>query len=138
VTIGGVLNFFFALGVQKYLADGQLVKVGAALIMLSSVSLALVGTFTIAYAILHGIVSLGYFVFAPIGFILIGFGTKENTIKKPSIATGIAALIAILILPIILLVMPFKVGFAVPEMTEALIVATWVIFMGVNLLKYKH
>jgi len=137
VLIGGTLNFFFAFGVHEYLAAGRLVKVGAPLIMLSSVFLALVGILTIAYPMLHAIVSLGYFIFAPIGFILIGLATKENAIKKLSVATGIAALIAILILPIIFLVMPFKVGFAVPEMTEALILATWILFMGAKLLKIR-
>jgi hypothetical protein len=51
---------------------------------------------------------------------------------------GIAALIAILVLPIILLVLPFEIGFAVPEIIEALIVAAWTIFMGAKLLKYEH
>jgi len=138
VMIGGVLNFFFALGIREYLAGGRLAKAGVALIMLGSASLALVGVFTIAYPVLHGIVALGEFVLAPIGFILIGFSAKESAVKKLSIATGIAALIAILILPVILLALPFKVGFAVPEMIEALIVTTWIIFMGTKLLRAPY
>jgi len=135
VIIGGVLNFIFALGVRKYLSERRVVRIGAALIMLSSVCLAFVGVFTIAYHFAHAIVSLGYFVSAPIGFILIGLGTERGTIRTPSIVTGIAALLAILILPMIFLVMPFKVGFAVPEMIEALILAAWMVFMGVKLLR---
>jgi len=138
VIIGGALNFLFALGIREYLGGGRLVKVGVALIMLGSASLALVGVFTIAYPVLHGVVALGEFVLAPIGFILIGISAKEGTIRRPSIATGIAALIAILVLPVILLALPFKVGFAVPEMAEALIVAVWIIFMGTKLLTHKQ
>jgi len=138
VMIGGVLNFLFALGIREYLAGGRLAKMGVALIMLGSASLALVGVFTIAYPLLHGIVALGEFVLAPIGFILIGVSAKESAVKKLSIATGIAALIAILILPVILLTLPFKVGFAVPEMIEAFIVATWIIFMGTKLLRAPY
>lgn len=134
VIIGGVLNFLFALGIREYLSGGRLVKGGVALIMLGSVSLALVGIFTVSYPMLHGIVALSEFVLAPIGFILIGFGAKESAMKKLSIGAGIAALIAILILPAVLLALPFKVGFAVPEMIEALIIAAWVVFMGVKLL----
>ncbi len=135
VIIGGVLNFIFALGVRKYLSRRRVVRIGAALVMLSSVFLAFVGIFTLEYHFAHATVSLGYFVSAPIGFILIGLGTEKDTIRTSSIIAGIAALLAILILPIIFLVVPFKVGFAVPEMVEALILAAWMVFMGVRLLR---
>lgn len=138
VMIGGVLNFLFAVGLREYLGGRRLAKVGVALIMLGSASLALVGVFTIAYPVLHSIVALGEFVLAPIGFILIGFSANDSAVKKLSIATGIAALIAILILPVVLLALPFTVGFAVPEMIEALIVATWIIFMGTKLLTFRQ
>jgi hypothetical membrane protein len=72
---------------------------------------------------------------APIGFILIGLGTERDAIRTPSIVTGIAALLAILMLPMMFLVMPFKVGFAVPEIIEALILAAWMNFIGVKLLR---
>jgi len=74
----------------------------------------------------------------PIGFMLIGFGADENNFKKLSIVDGIAALISIPVLTVILLNMPFKVGFAVPEATEALILGIWMVFTGVKLLKYGH
>lgn len=138
VIIGGILHFIFALGIREYLSRGRFVKTGVTLIMLGSVSLALVGIFTIFYPILHGIVALGEFILAPIGIILIGFSVKNNTMKKISITAGIAALAVILILPVILLALPFKVGFAIPEMIEGLIVATWIIFIGTKLLKFKH
>ena len=138
VVIGGVLNFIFALGARKYLSERRVVRIGAALVMLSSVCLALVGIFTVTYHFAHAIVSLGYFVLAPTGFILIGLGTERDTIRTLSIVTGIAALLAILILPMMFLVVPFKVGFAVPEMIEALILAAWIVFMGVRLLRAPY
>ena len=133
--VGGVLNLIFALGLRKYLFGRRLIEIGVALIMLSSVCLVLIGIFTIEHHNAHAIVSLGYFVLAPVGFILIGFGTKRDTIRTLSIATGIVALVAILMLPIIFLVTPFEVGFAVPEMIEALVLAAWVVFVGVKLLR---
>jgi len=135
VVIGGVLNFIFALGARKYLSGRRVVRIGVALVMLSSVCLALVGIFTVAYHFAHAIVSLGYFVLAPTGFTLIWLGTERDTIRTLSIVTGIAALLAILILPMMFLVVPFKVGFAVPEIIEALILAAWMVFMGVRLLR---
>jgi len=138
VMIGGVLSFFFAFGVREYMIGGKLVNAGTLAIMLSSVSLALVGIFTIQDPISHGIVSLGYFILSPVGFILIGLRAEENKFKKLSIVTGIAALVSILVLPVIILTMPFKAGFAVPEMIEAFILAIWMVFTGTKLLKYKH
>lgn len=138
VIVGGLFSFFFALGIREYLAPKKLVKAGVTLIMLGSISLALVGIFTVSYPILHGIVALAEFTLAPIGIILIGYASKENTIKKLSITNGIAALTAILIFPIILILLSLEVGFAVPELIEALIVSIWIVFMGTKLLKFKN
>jgi hypothetical membrane protein len=133
VVIGGVLNFIFALGAKRYLNGRLIVRTGCSLIMLSSVCLAFVGIFTIAYHLAHAIVSLGYFVSAPIGFILVGLGTEREEMRTLSIIIGIVALLSILMLPIIFLVIPIKVGFAIPEIIEALILATWIAFMGIKL-----
>jgi len=138
MIIGGTFNLIFAFGIHENLGGEGLRKYGIALIKLGSVSFALVGIFTVSYPILHAIVALGTFILAPIGFILIGLGSKEGTMKKLSIITGIAALMAILILPIILLALPFNVGFAVPEIIEGLIVAAWIIFMGTKLLTFRQ
>jgi len=115
MLIGGALNFIFALGLYKYLGREKLVRAGVVSIMLSSVSLAIVGVFTVDYHIPHGLAAFGYFVLSPIGFLLIGSGTKEDIIRKLSFACGVAALLAILVLPVIVLALPLNVGFAVPE-----------------------
>ena len=138
MIIDGFFNFIFALGIREYLGKESLAKYGTFLIILGSVSLALVGIFTVSYPILHGIFALGTFVLPPTGFILIGFSSEQPPIKKLSITTGIAALMVILVLPVILLALPFNVGFAVPEIIWSLIVATWVIFVGMQLLRYPQ
>lgn len=135
MLISGGLNFLFALGLRRYMDKEKLIRAGIVSIMISSVSLALVGVFTIDYLVLHGIVAFGYFVLAPAGFLLIGFGTKERTIKNLSVTCGIAALLAILVLPVIIFASPFKVGFAVPELVEGLVIAVWTVFMSAKLLR---
>jgi hypothetical membrane protein len=137
MLLGGGLNFLFALGLYKYLPTEKLIRGGVFSIMVSSICLALIGIFTIDNLVMHGIVAFGYFVLAPAGFILIGFGTKEDAIKKLSFACGIAALLAILLLPVILLALPFKVGFAVPELIEGLIVSAWTIYMSARFFKQQ-
>ena len=95
MIIGGILNLIFALGIREYVRKEGLAKYGTFLIMLGSLSLTLVGIFTVSYPIFHGIVALGTFVLAPNGFILIGFSSEQLTIKKLSIIIGIAAIVAL-------------------------------------------
>lgn len=138
MLIGGVLNFLFALGLYKYLSKEKLFRAGAVSIMLSSVSLALVGVFSIEIHVSHGLAAFGYFVLAPTGFLLVGLGTKEDLIRKLSLACGFAALLAILVLPVVVFALSLNVGFAVPELVEGLIISAWAIYMSVKLLKpYK-
>jgi hypothetical membrane protein len=135
MLIGGALNFLFAVGLYKYLGKEKLIRAGVVSILLSSLSLALVGVFTINYHIPHGLAAFGYFVFAPAGFLLIGFGEEEDTIRKLSLACGFAALLSILVLPTAIFVLSLNVGFAVPELVEGLIILTWTIYMSVRLLR---
>jgi len=137
VLVGGVLNFLFALGLHHHLGREKLIKSGIISIMLSSIALALVGIFTVDYHIPHGVAAFGYFVLAPAGFLLIGLGTKEDIIRRISYVCGVGALLAILVLPVIVLFLPFEVGFAVPELAEGLIISAWTIYMSARLFERK-
>jgi hypothetical membrane protein len=134
MLLGGGLNVLLVLGLYKYLPAGRLVRAGVFSIMGSSICLFLVGVFTIDYFVMHGIVALGYFVMAPAGFLLIGFGTRQRAIKRVSFACGIVGLLAILVLPVVILALQFRVGFAVPEFAEALAILFWTIFMSTRLI----
>ncbi len=134
VLIGGALNFLYALGLRHNLGGGKLTQVGVVSIMVSSISLALVGIFTVDYLFFHGIVAFGYFMLTPVGFLLIGLGTKEEKIKKLSFSCGIAALFAILVLPVLILALSLGIGFAVPELVEGLVISVWTLLMSARLL----
>jgi hypothetical membrane protein len=138
MLIGGVLIFFFALGIREYFGGNRLVRVGVDLVIIASVFLALVGVFTIDMKVMHGIVSLGPLMLAPLGFFFIGFGTDEAKIRKFSIGCGAAALVSIFVLPIIILFLPFKVGFAVPEIINTIFTTVWIFGMGAKLIKHKN
>jgi hypothetical membrane protein len=137
MLIGGVLIFFFALGIREYFDGNRLVRIGVNLIIIASVFLALVGVFTVDMMPMHGIVSLGPLMLAPLGFVFIGFGTEEAKIRKFSICSGVAALVSILVLPMIILFLPFKIGFAVPEIINTIITTVWIFVMGIKLIKHK-
>ena len=135
MLLGGALNFWFAVGLYKFLGGVRLVLGGAVSIMLGSVSLALVGIFTVDYYMPHGIVAFGYFMLAPAGFLLIAYGTEEKAIRKLGFVCGVAALLAILVLPAIVFALQFNVGFAVSELIEGLVISVWTIYMSVRLLR---
>ena len=137
MLIGGVLNFLFAIGLYEYFGRGRLLRAGAVSIMLSSICLALVGVFTLDYHDQHVIAAIGYFVLAPAGFLLIGFGERENIVRTLSFTCGVAALLTIIVLPLIVFSLSFKFGFAVPELAEGLIISAWTIFMSTKFLKQQ-
>ena len=134
MLLGGTLNFLFATGLLEYFGKRKLLRAGAISIMISSIALALVGVFTIDN-FAHGIVAFGYFVLAPAGFLLIGFGIKGGAIRKLSFACGVAALLAILVLPVVVLALPFKIGFAVPELVEGLVISVWTVYISAKLIE---
>jgi hypothetical membrane protein len=137
MLIGGGIMFFFALGIREYFDGNRLVRVGVKLIITASVFLALVGVFTVDMMLLHGIVSLGPLLLAPLGFVFIGFGTEEAKLGKFSIWSGAAALVSSLILPMVIWFLPFKLGFAVPEIISTIITTVWIFVMGTKLIKHK-
>ncbi|HDQ06315.1 MAG TPA: DUF998 domain-containing protein [Candidatus Bathyarchaeota archaeon] len=139
MLIGGVIIFFFALGLREYFLDGnRLVRVGVNLVIVASILLALVSVFIFDMMLMHGIVSLGPLLLAPLGFVFIGFGTEETKIRKFSIGCGVAALVSILILPMIILFLPFNAGFAVPEIINTAITTVWLFAVGTELIKHKN
>ncbi len=137
MLLGGGLNFLFALGLYKYLPHVRFTRSGVFSIMASSVCLALVGVFTVDNLVLHGIVAFGYFVLGPAGFLLIGYSTEEHVIRQFSFVCGVSALLAILVLPFVIFVLSFEIGFAVPELVEGLIISAWTIYMSTRLLRQR-
>jgi len=135
VILGGLLNLPFAAGLYRYLGGERISRAGVLAILAGSVALLLVGVFTVDYLVLHAIVALGYFFLVPIGFLLIGFGSKDSLLRIVSLACGTVALVAILVLPIVVAALHLKVGFAVPELAEALAVLVWTMLLSAVLVK---
>ena len=137
LIIGGLLNLLFAFGLRNYLGKKRLVKVGVSLLIVSSISLALVGVFTENYNAIHALVALGYLLLAPIAIICIGQGEKNEQFGKVSLALGIIALLTIFGLPVIAFVVNLQIGFAVPEFAESLVLSIWTFWVSLRLLKNK-
>jgi hypothetical membrane protein len=137
LVIGGFLNLLFAVGLRRYLNKTRRVKDGASLLIVSSISLTLVGVFTENYALVHALVALGYLLLAPLGVVLIGLGEKRRTIGKLSLVLGVIALLSLLILPGIVFGLNLQVGFAIPELLESLVLSAWTICYSLELLRVR-
>jgi hypothetical membrane protein len=137
LIVGGLLNLLFAIGLRNYLDKVRWLKIGVSLIIVSSISLALVGVFTENYGIIHGLVALGYLLIAPLGLICIGSGKETKQFGKVSLSLGIISLLAILGLPIITFVVNLQIGFAVPEFVESVVLSIWTFWVSLKLIRHK-
>jgi len=135
LIIGGLLNLLFAFGLRNYLGKIKWLKIGVSLLIVSSISLALVGVFTENYSIIHALVALGYLLLAPVAIICIGQEVKSKKFGKVSLTLGIIALLAIFGLPVITFVVNLQIGFAVPEFAESLVLSIWTFWVSINLLR---
>jgi len=131
-----ILDFIFTIGFVKAYANNALFYIGGVLLMLGSVSFSLVGALSKAYGAIHDYVSFGYFVLFPSSMILVGLAflrLKMPTKGYFSIFAGIIALLIILGGIAIRWHSWLNLGFAVPEIIEAFIIAAWIIWMGASL-----
>jgi hypothetical membrane protein len=133
LVVGGLLNLLFAIGLRNYLAKTNWNKIGESLLIVSSISLALVGVFTENYDQIHALVAIGYLLLAPIGIICIGNSEKSKQFGEISLLLGNTALLVILGLPVITSVANLQIGFAVPEFLEALVLSIWIFWTSLKL-----
>jgi hypothetical membrane protein len=131
LIVGGVLNLLFVIGLRNCLGKSIWLKIGVSLLILSSISLSLVGVFAENYNILHVLAALGYLLLTPLGLICIGIGEKSRKFGKVSLVSGIIALFAIFGLSVITFAVNLQIGFAVPEFIESLVLSIWT--FGVSL-----
>ena len=136
LIVGGVLNFLFAIGLLTYFEKTKTFTIGVSLIIISSVSLALVGVFTENFGNIHVLVALGYLLLAPLGLICIGVGKKRDQTGIVSLVLGIIALLIIFGLSVIAFFANLQIGFAVPELAESLVLSIWIFWLSLKLVRY--
>jgi len=135
LIVGGLLNLLFAIGLRNYLGKTKGLKIGVYLLIVSSISLSLVGVFTENYNVIHVFVALGYLLLTPLGLICISRGEESKQFGKVSLTLGIIALLAIFGLPVITFAANLQIGFAVPEFAEALLLSIWTFWVSLKLLR---
>jgi hypothetical membrane protein len=127
----GIMNFIFAIGFAYTLQKRVWSKVGAILLIIGGLSLALVGIFNENSADhIHEYVAMGYFVILPLSLIVLGVVNFKN-FKIYSIVTVLLAIIA-------LIVILSHGQHAIPEMSEALILSAWIIANSALMITRKN
>jgi hypothetical membrane protein len=135
LIVGGLLNLLFAIGLRNYLGKTKWLKIGVSLLIVSSISLLLVGVFTEKYNIVHVFVALGYLLLAPLGLLCIRRGEESKQFGKVSLTLGIFALLVIFGMPVITFSANLQIGFAVPEFAEALLLSIWTFWVSLKLIR---
>lgn len=133
IILGGILSIIFIFGLRSLLTKGTLTNGGIACLLLGSISLILIGIFTLNDPSIHAIVAYAYFTLTPVGILLIAFKNQNTRLKWFSFILGCTALLAIYILPLALI--PFSLGFAIPELLETSILEIWVVILSVILIR---
>lgn len=130
VIFAGVLNFFFALGVNRTYGQDRLSNIGSIILVLGGSSLGLVGVFTEDSPVIHSLVAMGYFLLFPVALILLGYSLRINdrNFGLFTILSGVLAFGGIFGLA------GFYRGLAIPEIVEAVILALWTASMGYKLM----
>jgi hypothetical membrane protein len=132
----GMLDFIFYVGFLKAYSKSVSFYRGGILLLLGSVSASLCGVFTEAYALLHIIFALAYFVLVPIGLILIGFAFVRMKMKKQgclSVSVGVVALLVMFIQMTL-----GSGGIAISEIMAIAVKSVWVVWMSLGLIRLKH
>jgi len=126
LVVGGILTMAFAIGMLQSFA-GRLRKLGAAVFLMSAISLMGIGVFSESAGTIHFYVSVAFFALTPISLLLMGAGYALAESKKFGLLTAVIG---------VLVALPWAFGWsavAVPEMLSAIAATAWSAIQGVKL-----
>ena len=142
MIVAGLLIAIFVSSTRKTIPDNLMNKIAYSLIFIGGINLALVGVFPYSVSgTIHLIVALIYFIFTPIGLIMIGVErrTRDKNFAIFSIGSGIVSLIVIGGAVLGILGTPigtiYPEGVAIPEFIEAEILVLWIVIAGIRVFK---
>ncbi len=131
----GVLAFIFAsLGLFTFMGKSSLGKVGSGFFAAATIALICIGIFNENFSPTHYIVSVAFFMLAPIGLFILTCAFYRK--RKRGIAAFTAAIGAVAALPWILQFIIYYVPkVAIPETVSALAFSVWAIVLAKIMLK---
>ena len=142
MIVAGLLIAIFVYSTRKTITDNLMSKIAYSLIFIGGINLALVGVFPYSVSdTIHLIVALIYFIFTPIGLIMIGVErrTRDKNFAIFSIGSGIVSLVVIGGAVLGILGTPigtiYPEGVAIPEFIEAVILGLWIGIAGIRVFR---
>ena len=142
MIVAGLLIAIFVSSTRKTIPDNLMNKIAYSLIFIGGINLALVGVFPYSVSgTIHLIVALIYFIFTPIGLIMIGVErrTRDKNFAIFSIGSGIVSLIVIGGAVLGILGTPigtiYPEGVSIPEFIEAVNLGLWIGIAGIRVFR---
>jgi len=128
LIIGGLLTLLFAIGLREILLSRTIGHVGALILILAAANLCAIGIFPETAGALHTYVSVAFFTLLPISLFLIGAALMQEPAERNlglfTFLTGVVA--------VIVWVVPWGGGVAIPEMLASLPASVWSIVLGIR------
>ena len=142
MVTAGLLIAIFISSTRKTIPDNLMSKIAHSLIFIGGINLALVGVFPYNISgTIHQIVAIIYFIFTPIGLIMIGVErrARDKNFAIFSIGSGIVSLVVIGGAVLGILGTPigtiYPEGVAIPEFIEAVILGLWIGIAGIRVFR---
>ena len=142
MVTAGLLIAIFISSTRKTIPDNLMSKIAYSLIFIGGINLALVGVFPYSVSgTIHLVVALIYFIFMPIGLIMIGVErrARDKNFAIFSIGSGIVSLVVIGGAILGILGTPigtiYPEGVAIPEFIEAVILGLWIGIAGIRVFR---
>ena len=131
LIVSGALAMAFSYGLMERLEEG-LSKAGALVVLLGSLSLALIGAFPEDAGLVHFVVSVGFFLLVPIGMLVVGASRLRSVkgVLKAFWTVAIVLSLASLATWAIWASLKPELGISVPEAIAAALMATPVVALG--------
>src|SRR3990170_6975438 len=134
LLLSGLVTFNFAVGLFTFLGDRVLGKIGSVLFVLASLSLIGIGVFTENARPFHFVFSVALFTLMPIALLVIAGYYAFSHQKLMAVFTLSVAVVAAS--PWVLLsLVRYVPGVAIPELVSALAGAAWTITVGYKMFK---
>jgi hypothetical membrane protein len=135
LVASGLLSFNFAIfGLFTYLGKSGVGKIGSAFFAAATVALIAIGVFNESFSPTHYLVSVAFFVLAPISLFITTCAfwlSHQRGMAVFTVAVGVAAALPWLLL----FAFNYVPNVAVPEFVSGLAVSAWAIVLGKKMLK---
>lgn len=127
MILGGILSFVFSLGLMKVLSN----KLGAYLLLLSSLALIGIGVFPETLFVLHFVTSASFFILLSIALLIIGLTSRQNHFDNH--IGLLAVILACIAVSSLVLLFPFE-GIAIAEALSCFPAFIWCSIVGLKMI----